>query len=181
RLSLERTADGELRVMTGSNELFDAPREGGPGSPPGEREDFARHTAMLDDPDGADRAAYAAMLLTGAYPDGTVGIEEDVEGNTVHGVITESGSGEVNDVLWTLDAQGRPVSAEATLTWEPGSGGRDSDRIEANAQSRFREDNGMKGTGDHVGHMIAYRFVNGHGAVNMFPQDGHFNTGPYAA
>src|SRR5690606_9626578 len=71
-------------------------------------------------------------------------------------------------------------AAEATLSWEPGSGGRDSDRIEAGAQSRFRVDNDMKGSGDDVGHMIAYRFVNGHGPVNMFPQFGLFNRGPYA-
>jgi hypothetical protein len=180
RLSLEMTEDGELRVMTGSNELFDAPREGGPASYPAEREDFARHTAMLADPAGADRAGYTRMLLTGSFPDGTLDTVEDVEGNTVHGVMTESGSGEVNDVLWTFDEQGRPTQAEATLTWEPGSGGRDSDRIEGNAQSRFRVDNDMKGTGDDVGHMIAYRFVNGHGPVNMFPQYGLFNRGPYA-
>src|SRR5690606_36391517 len=48
RLSLEMTADGELRVMTGSNRLFDAPRDGGPASAPAAREDFIRHTAMLD-------------------------------------------------------------------------------------------------------------------------------------
>ena len=180
RLSLEMTADGELRVMTGSNRLFDAPRDGGPASYPAEREDFSRHTSMLADPAGADRAGYTRMLLDGSFPDGTVGTVEDVEGDTVHGVMTESGSGEVNDVVWTLDAQGRPTAAEATLSWEPGSGGRDSDRIEGNAQSRFRVDNDMKGSGDDVGHMIAYRFVNGHGPVNMFPQFGLFNRGPYA-
>lgn len=180
RLSLEMTEDGELRVMTGSNQLFDAPREGGPASSPAEREDFTRHTSMLADPAGADRAGYTRMLLDGSFPDGTLGTVEDVEGDTVHGIMTESGSGEVNDVVWTLDEQGRPTQAEATLTWEPGSGGRDSDRIEGNAQSRFRVDNDMKGTGDDVGHMIAYRFVNGHGPVNMFPQFGLFNRGPYA-
>jgi hypothetical protein len=94
--------------------------------------------------------------------------------------VTESGSGEVNDVVWTLDGEGRPTEAEATLTWEPGSGGRDSDRIEANAQSRFRSDNDMKGSGDDVGHIIAYRFVNGHGAVNMFPQESSLNQRVYA-
>jgi hypothetical protein len=120
------------------------------------------------------------MLLHGTFPDGTVGTVEDVESETIRGVLTETGSGEINDVVWTLDEQGRPTEAEATLTWEPGSGGRDSDRIEGNAQSRFRVDNGMKGTGDDVGHMIAYRFVNGHGPVNMFPQFGLFNRGPYA-
>lgn len=180
RLSLEMTADGELRVMTGSNRLFDAPRDGGPASAPAEREDFIRHTAMLDDAAGADRAAYNRMLLDGTPPPQTVRIGEDVEGAAITGVVTETGSGETNEVVWTLDDSGRPVSADAVLTWEPGSGGRDSDRIEANAQSRFRADNAMKGSGDDVGHMIAYRFVNGHGPVNMFPQQGHFNQRVYA-
>ena len=180
RLSLEMTADGELRVMTGSNRLFDAPRDGGPASYPAEREDFIRHTAMLDDAAGADRAAYNRMLLDGTPPPQTVRIGEDVEGAAITGVVTETGSGETNEVVWTLDDSGRPVSADAVLTWEPGSGGRDSDRIEANAQGRFRADNAMKGSGDDVGHMIAYRFVNGHGPVNMFPQQGHFNQRVYA-
>lgn len=180
RLSLEMTADGELRVMTGANALFDAPRDGGPASYPQDREDFSRHTALLADPAGADRAGYNAMLLHADFPDGTVGTVEDVEADTVHGTMTEAGSGEINDVVWTLDALGRPTAAEATLTWEPSSAGRDSDRIEGNAQSRFRRDNDMKGSGDDVGHIIAYRFVNGHGPVNMFPQFGLFNRGAYA-
>ncbi len=180
RLSLEMTDEGELRMMTGSNALFDAPKAHGPSSMPVDREDFTRHTAMLTDPAGADKAAYTQMLLTGQHPDGTLHTVEDVEGDTVRGVMTEVGSGEVNDVVWTIDAEGRPTEAEATLTWEPSSKGRDSDRIEGNAQSGFRTDNNMKGTQDDVGHMLAYRFVNGHGPVNMFPQFGLFNRGAYA-
>ena len=180
RLSLEMTADGELRVMTGANPLFDAPRDGGPASLPGAREDFTRHTTMLEDPRGVDRAGYTRMLLDGTVPDDTVRIAEDVEGHEITGIVTETGSGEANTVVWTLDDSGRPVSADATLTWEPSSQGRDSDRIEANAQSRFRSDNAMAGTGDDVGHMIAYRFVNGHGPVNMFPQESHFNQRVFA-
>ena len=180
RLSLEMTADGELRVMTGANRLFDAPRDGGPASYPAQREDFIRHTALLDDPAGADRAAYSRMLLDGTPPPQTVRIGEEVEGSSITGVVTETGSGESNEVVWTIDQAGRPASADAVLTWEPGSGGRDSDRIEANAQSRFRSDNDMKGSGDDVGHMVAYRFVNGHGPVNMFPQESHFNQRVFA-
>jgi hypothetical protein len=109
-----------------------------------------------------------------------VRIGEDVEGGSITGVVTETAGGESNEVVWTIDDAGRPVSADAVLTWEPGSGGRDSDRIEANAQSRFRSDNDMKGSGDDVGHMVAYRFVNGHGPVNMFPQESHFNQRVFA-
>lgn len=180
RLSLEMTADGELRVMTGSNQLFDAPRDGGPAAPPSQREDFTRHTTMLEDPRGEDRAGYTAMLLTGAPPADTVRLSEDAEPGAVEGVVTETGSGESNTVTWTLDSSGRPVSADAVLTWEPSSQGRDSDRTEASAQSSFRTDNEMKGTGDDVGHLIAYRFVNGHGALNMFPQESNFNQRVYA-
>ena len=181
RLSLEMTADGELRVMTGSNRLFDAPRDGGPASLPAGREDFTRHTTILEDPRGADRAGYTRMLLDGTPPADTVRIEEDVAGRDVTGIVTETGSGETNKVVWTLDDSGRPLSADATLTWEPSSQGRDSDRIEGNAQSRFRADNEMKGSGDDVGHMIAYRFVNGHGPVNMFPQESQFNQRVFAS
>ncbi|HEY4530157.1 MAG TPA: DNA/RNA non-specific endonuclease [Luteimonas sp.] len=180
RLSLEMTEKKGLRVMSGAERLFDAPRDGGPGSPALEREDFTRHTTMLADPAGADRAQYTRMLLTGQMPDGTVRTSEDVEPGVVAGIVAETGSGEVNDITWTLDAEGRPTGAEAVLTWEPTSRGRDSDRIEANAQSRFRVDNDMKGSGDDVGHLLAYRFVQGHGEVNMFPQFSSFNQGAYA-
>src|SRR5690606_34168784 len=105
---------------------------------------------------------------------------EDVEPGEVRGTLTETGSGEVNDITWTLDAEGRPTGAEAVLTWEPSSRGRDSDRIETSAQSRFRTDNDMKGSGDDVGHLMAYRFAQGHGEVNMLPQFSSFNQGAYA-
>ena len=180
RLSLEMTEDGELRVMTGSNALFDAPRAGGPSSLPSEREDFTRNTTMLEDPRGIDRAGYTRMLLDGTPPGDTVRISEDVRGSDIVGAVTETGSGETNAVTWTLDASGRPTAADAVLTWEPGSQGRDSDRIEGSAQTRFRSDNDMKGSGDDVGHLVAYRFVNGHGSLNMFPQESGFNQRVYA-
>jgi hypothetical protein len=180
RLSLEMTEDGELRVMTGSQALFDAPREGGPASLPSVREDFTRHTTMLEDPRDADRAAYTQMLLDGTPPADTVRLSEDVQGRDIVGAVTQTGSGETNAVTWTLDASGRPTAADAVLTWEPSSQGRDSDRIEGNAQTRFRSDNDMAGSGDDVGHLLAYRFVNGHGPVNMFPQESGFNQRVYA-
>lgn len=180
RLSLEMTDEGELRVMTGANALFDAPRNGGPSSLPGERQDFTRHTTMLEAPAGADRAAYTRMLLDGTPPPDTVLLDEDVQTGAIDGTVTETGSGETNTVTWTLDASGRPTAADAVLTWEPSSQGRESDRIEGSAQSRFRSDNDMKGSGDDVGHIIAYRFVGGHGAANMFPQESSFNQRVYA-
>lgn len=180
RLSLEMTEKKGLRVMSGSERLFDAPRDGGPASPALDREDFTRHTTLVDDPAGAGQAQLARMWLTGQVPDATVRIAEDVAPGEVRGTVADGGSGEVNDITWTLDADGRPLGAEAVLTWEPGSRGRDSDRIEAGAQSRFRTDNEMKGSGDDVGHLVAYRFAQGHGEVNMFPQFSSFNQGAYA-
>lgn len=180
-LTIGRTREGEIRVMSGPASVFDAPTEHGPASQPLDREDFSKHTVLFDDPASRDqRAAFNALLLTGAQPDATVALREDVSAGRVDATITEVGSGETNDVTWTFDAEGRPTGAEATLTWEPSSAGRDSDAVENAAQSKFRTDHGLKGSGDHVGHMLAYRFVNGHGPVNMFPQEGGFNTGPYA-
>lgn len=180
-ITIGRTREDELRVMSGPASIFDAPTAHGPASQPLDREDFGSHTVLFDDVSrGADRAAFNDLLLTGTLPDGTVGLREEVSPGRVDATVTDVASGEVNDVSWTFDAEGRPTGAEATLTWEPGSGGRDSDAVENAAQSQFRVDHGLKGTGDHVGHMIAYRFVNGHGPVNMFPQQGGFNTGTYA-
>lgn len=180
-LTIGRTREGEIRVMSGPASIFDAPTEHGPASQPLDREDFSQHTVLFDDPGSRDqRAAFNALLLTGTQPDAAVALREDVSAGRVDATITEVGSGETNEVTWTFDAEGRPTGAEATLTWEPSSAGRDSDTVENAAQSQFRTDHGLKGSGDHVGHMLAYRFVNGHGPINMFPQQGGFNTGPYA-
>jgi len=182
RLVLGLDREGEVRVMSGAARLFDAPAAHGPASQPRDRHDWTMHTLMLRDPHASgEREALADLFVTGSLPDGSVGQRETVAADGVEALVTDVDSGEVNEVDWRFDAQGRPVAAEATLTWEPGSSGRDSDRIEADAQAGFREDNDLKGSGDHVGHILAYRFVNGHGPVNMFPQDGHLNTGPYVS
>lgn len=181
RLVLQKTREGELRAMSGAADVFAAPELHGPASQPLDRQDFSLHTLLLRKPDSPDqRAALHELLLTGTLPDGTVGLSETVSPGAVEALVTDVGSGETNQVTWEFDQEGRPVRAEATLTWEPGSGGRTSDLVEAKAQSDFRTDHELKGTGDHVGHILAYRFVNGHGSVNMFPQDGNLNTGAYA-
>lgn len=180
-VTVGRTRDGELRVMSGPASVFDAPTVHGPASQPLDREDFSKHTVLFEDPSSAaERAAFNDLMLTGSLPDGSVGLREEVSTGRVDAEVTDIGSGEINDVTWRFDAQGRPTGAAAVLTWEPGSGGRDSDAVESAAQSQFRKDHGLGGTDDHVGHMLAYRFVNGHGPVNMFPQQGGFNTGTYA-
>ncbi|MGO1542421.1 MAG: DNA/RNA non-specific endonuclease [Luteimonas sp.] len=171
----------ELRIMSGPAHVFDAPFETGPGSPATSREDFGIHTLVQRDPGAADqRAALNHLLVTGTQPDGSIGVSETVTADTINGLITDVASGEVNDVTWTFDGEGRPVHAEGTLTWTPGSSRyRDGDRTEGTAQSDFRTDNGL-GSEHHTGHIFAYRFVHGHGPVNMFPQQANFNTGPYA-
>ena len=175
------TPVSELRIMSGPAHVFDAPFETGPGSPATSREDFSIHTLVQHDPSAPDqRAALNQLLVTGTLPDGTVGVSETVGADTIHGLVTDVASGEVNDITWTFDGEGRPVHAEGTLTWTPGSGRhRAGDRTEGTAQSDFRKDNGL-GSDHHTGHIFAYRFVHGHGPVNMFPQQANFNTGPYA-
>lgn len=180
-ITIGRTRDGELRVASADAAVFDTPKVNGPASQPLDRQDFVQHKALFDDADARGTvAALNAFLVAGALPDGTVGVREAVSVGAVDAMIADIASGEANEVTWTFDADGRPTGAEATLTWEPSSADRDHDRVEANAQSQFRTDQGLGGTGDHTGHMLAYRFVAGHGPINMFPQDGNFNTGTYA-
>ncbi len=173
--------EAELRVMSGAAHVFDAPTVHGPGSQTLDRQDFSVHTLVQRDPDHPDqRAALSHLLVTGTLPDGTVGTRETVSPGSINALVTDVASGEVNDVTWTFDDQGRPLHAEGTLTWLPGSSSmRDTDTVENRAQSQFRVDNGLDGT-EHTGHIFAYRFVHGHGPVNMFPQNGNFNTGAYA-
>ena len=175
------TPEPELRIMSGPAHVFDAPFETGPGSPAPDREDFGIHTLVQRDPTQPDqRAALNHLLVTGTQPDGSIGVSETVTADTINGLITDVESGEVNDITWTFDGEGRPVQAEGTLTWTPGSSRyRDGDVTESTAQSDFRTDNNL-GSDHHTGHIFAYRFVHGHGPVNMFPQQANFNTGPYA-
>ena len=146
-----------------------------------DREDFSVHTLVQRDPGHPDqRAALNHLLVSGTLPDGTVGVVETVSPGSINALVSDVASGEVNDVTWSFDDQGRPLQAEGTLTWLPGSGSmRDTDSVENRAQSGFRVDNGLDRS-EHTGHIFAYRFVHGHGAVNMFPQNGNFNTGAYA-
>lgn len=176
---IAKDREGLTRVMSGASEVFTAPKQHGPSSAVLDRQDFSVHTTLLRDGDAGQLAGFREMLVSGRLPDGTVGVHELTGVNEILGMVVDTASGETNEVLWRYDGEGRPVAAEATLTWEPGSRGRDSDKIEADAQSTFRKDKALAGTGDHVGHIFAYRFVNGHGAINMFPQDGNFNTSAY--
>lgn len=175
------TPEPELRIMSGPAHVFDAPFETGPGSPAPDRQDFGIHTVIQRDPTAPDqRAAFNHMLVTGTQPDGSIGVSETVSADSINALITDVDSGEVNDVTWTFDGEGRPVQAEGTLTWTPGSSRhRAGDVTENTAQSDFRTDNGLDSE-HHTGHIFAYRFVHGHGPVNMFPQEANFNVSAYA-
>jgi hypothetical protein len=79
-----------------------------------------------------------------------------------------------NEVRWTLDAEGRPVHAEATLHEVHDGTPRSS------AEQRAQRETGHAGNpGDQGGHIIGHRFMPDQGSVNMFPQAGEFNNGAY--
>ncbi len=102
-------------------------------------------------------------------------MDEELEIPLPSDVTQESATVGENEVTWSVDAEGRPVFAEATLSEIPPT---DPDRpqSEADAQAQAR-DRGIPG--DHGGHVIAYRFVGAQGLRNLFPQDGNFNVSAY--
>jgi len=79
-----------------------------------------------------------------------------------------------NEATWTLDAQGRPVRAEATLKEVF------TDLERSSAETRAQGDAADRGVeGDHGGHIIGHRFVKDQGLDNLFPQNGDFNISAY--
>lgn len=80
-----------------------------------------------------------------------------------------------NQVSWTLDANGRPASASATLSEvQPSGTKRGSDELSAQDEVRAR---GLDD--DDAGHIIGHRFLGDQGAANMFPQNFNFNRSAY--
>ncbi|MGK6354107.1 DNA/RNA non-specific endonuclease [Sphingomonas sp. DT-207] len=80
-----------------------------------------------------------------------------------------------NQVNWTVDANGRPTSASATLSEVQPSGTKRSNG-ELSAQDEVR---GRGLDDDDAGHIIGHRFMGDQGAVNMFPQNFNFNRSAY--
>ena len=72
-----------------------------------------------------------------------------------------------NAVEWTTDAQGRLVSASATLKDVFKGLPRSADEVAAQTKAATK---GIDG--DHGGHAVAHRFVGDQGEINMFPQNG---------
>lgn len=90
------------------------------------------------------------------------------------GAVVRTGRVGRNEVSWTVDAEGRPVHAEATLHEVHDGTPRSS------AEQRAQRETGHAGNpGDQGGHIIGHRFMPDQGSVNMFPQAGDFNNGAY--
>jgi hypothetical protein len=79
-----------------------------------------------------------------------------------------------NDVSWTVDADGRTVSAHADLREIFDHAKRTGAEREAQAAR------GALGEADDVGgHIIGHRFIKAHGEKNIFPQNTQFNNSAY--
>jgi hypothetical protein len=79
-----------------------------------------------------------------------------------------------NEATWTLDAQGRPLRAEAVLREVF------TDLERSSAETRAQGEAADRGVeGDHGGHVIGHRFVKDQGMDNLFPQNGDFNVSAY--
>lgn len=79
-----------------------------------------------------------------------------------------------NEVKWTLDGEGRPIRAEATLGEVFPNASRSSAERTAqdNAAARGQQ-------GDAGGHIIGHRFMLEQGNKNLFPQNAQFNNSAY--
>lgn len=118
-----------------------------------------------DTPDDARNAGPPDRALSESTADGPQEI-------AAH--ITNPDSGEINDARWTVDAQGRPLHAEATLRTVFSKIERSDEETRAQGAAA---DRGIEG--DQGGHVFGHRFVTDQGLKNLFPQNGNFNMGAY--
>lgn len=122
----------------------------------------------------ADVATDGARVAENAADSGKVAkpIADDLattskEKPNVGEIHTKRGRFGKNIVEWTVDAQGRLISAKATL--QEVFKGLQRSKAEVDAQIAT----GEKGlTTDHGGHAIPHRFLGDQGSINMFPQNG---------
>lgn len=88
---------------------------------------------------------------------------------------TRTGKSLKNEVEWTLDDQGRPIKAKATLASLQKQGIKRGD-----SETRAQEKIGGRGKNDDdAGHIIGHRFMGDQGEKNLFPQNANFNRGAY--
>jgi len=82
-----------------------------------------------------------------------------------------------NEVEWELDSNGHVDGAEARLSEDFGTTKRSSAERRAQSEAGRGGDRGL--SDDDGGHVIGHRFVGDQGPKNLFPQNFHFNRGPY--
>ena len=92
----------------------------------------------------------------------------------ISATVVNPDSGEVNDAVWTVDSQGRPIHAEGTLRTVFSKLERSDAETDAQGAAA---DRGIEG--DQGGHVFGHRFVTDQGLKNLFPQNGNFNMGAY--
>jgi hypothetical protein len=128
---------------------------------------------------GADDIAAGATRSADDVAAGAAQGADDVAAGAARGAdeagaVVRTGRVGRNEVSWTVDAEGRPVHAEATLHEVHDGTPRSS------AEQRAQRETGHAGNpGDQGGHIIGHRFMPDQGSVNMFPQAGEFNNGAY--
>ncbi len=79
-----------------------------------------------------------------------------------------------NEVVYTVNAEGQTIRAEATLSNVTTGAVRSPDEI---AATRRVGQAGIEG--DQGGHIVAHRFMPDQGDINLFPQNANFNTSAY--
>lgn len=132
---------------------------------------------LIDDdviPDNVERLMDEDNL-GGADNRGLNQTEERLEPNAETPTTTRvAGARGRNEAEWTT-VDGRATEVNARLREDFGETARS--REEINAQNQVRTEGGIEG--DHAGHMIAHRFTGDQGTMNLFPQQGNFNTSAY--
>lgn len=79
-----------------------------------------------------------------------------------------------NEAKWTVDSEGRPVSAEVHLTTDNAGVGRSA------VEKQDQLDVGHSGLEtDEGGHLIGHRFMGDQGTKNLIPQDANLNRSAY--
>jgi hypothetical protein len=115
-----------------------------------------------------ERYAAGTGILSYAGPEGGL-LSSGVVPNSV--VTRSVGSYTVD---FTLDANGNTISASGSLQQYFTGGVRSSTEIQAQAEAA-----GAGEVGDQGGHLVGYRFLPEQGSVNLFPQNGNFNTSAF--
>ncbi len=114
----------------------------------------------------ADGVRAADTLADGASAADKAGDAAKAGAVAAASTVRTGGKG-ANSVTWTLDDQGRLISAKASLK-EVFSG-----LVRSPSETAAQSATAAKGiAGDHGGHAVPHRFLGDQGEINMFPQNG---------